>query len=89
MKDTYSRVVGMETVQFRFLLVEMNRLKVCAADISSAYLYSKTREQQYIVAGPNFGELEGEKLVINKGLYRLWTSSARFHEHLASKLQKM
>jgi hypothetical protein len=54
----------------------MNGLKVCAADISSAYLYSKTHEQQYIVAGPNFGELEGEKLVINKGLYRLWTSSA-------------
>ena len=39
----------------------MNGLKVCVADISSAYLYAKTREKQYIIAGPEFGELEGKK----------------------------
>jgi len=88
-EDVYSGVVGMETVRFGFLLAEMNGLKVCAADISSAYLYSKTRERRYVVAGPEFGELEGERLVIDKGLYGLRTSSARFHEHLASKLRKM
>lgn len=79
----------METVRFGFLLAEMNGLKVCMADISSAYLYSKMCERHYIVAGPKFGKLEGEKLVIDKGLYGLRTSSARFHEQLASKLQKM
>jgi hypothetical protein len=67
----------------------MYGLKVCAVDISSAYLYSKTCEWQYILAGSEFGELEGEKLVIDKGLYGLQTSNARFHEHLTSKLQKM
>jgi hypothetical protein len=87
--EVYSGVVGMETVRLGFLLAEMNGLKVCAADISSAYLYSKTRERRYIIAGPEFGELEGEKLVIDKGLYGLRTSSARFHEHLACKLRKM
>ena len=59
----------METVRFGFLMAEMNGLKVCAADISLAYLNSKTREKQYIIAGPEFGELEGERLVIDKGLY--------------------
>ena len=88
-EEVYSGVVGMETVRFGFLMAEMNGLKVCAADISSAYLYSKTREKRYIIAGPEFGELEGERLVIDKGLYGLRTSSARFHEHLASKLRKM
>jgi hypothetical protein len=88
-EDVYSGVVGMETVRLGFLLAEMNGLKVCAADISSAFLYSKTRETRYIIAGPEFGDLEGEKLVIDKGLYGLRTSSARFHEHLASKLRKM
>ena len=88
-EEVYSGVVGMETVRFGFLMAEMNGLKVCAADISSAYLYSKTREKRYIIAGPEFGELEGERLVIDKGLYGLRTSSARFHEHLACKLRKM
>ena len=88
-EEVYSGVVGMETVRLGFLLTEMNGLKVCAADISSAFLCSKTCECRYIVAGPEFGELEGEKLVIDKGLYGLRTSSTRFHEHLACKLRKM
>ena len=67
----------------------MNGLKVCAADISSAYLYAKTREKRYIIAGPEFGELEGEKLVIDRSLYSLQTSGARFHEHLGQKLRQM
>ena len=67
----------------------MNGLKVCAADISSAYLYAKTREKCYIIASPEFGEPEGEKLVINHSLYGLRTSGARFHEHLGQKLRHM
>jgi hypothetical protein len=38
--NVYSGVVGMETVRFGFLLAKMNGLKVCAADISLAFLYS-------------------------------------------------
>jgi hypothetical protein len=49
----------------------MNGSKICAADIGSAYLHGKTRELCYIVAGPEFGDLEGKKLVIDKGLYGL------------------
>jgi hypothetical protein len=88
-KESYSGVVGMEAVQLGFLLAEMNGLKICAANISSAYLHGKTRELCYIVAGPEFGNLEGEKLVIDKGLYVLKLSGARFHEHLSNKLRKM
>jgi hypothetical protein len=87
--ESYSGVVGMETVRLGFLLAEMNGLKICAADIGSAYLHGKTREKCYIVAGPEFGDLEGEKLVIDKGLYGLKSSGARFHEHLSDKIRKM
>ena len=59
---------------------------MCAANISSAYLYAKTREKCYIIAGPEFGELEGEKLVIDCSLYGLRTSGAHVHEHLSQKL---
>ena len=90
LEEAYIGVVGMETVQLGFLLVEMNGLvKVCAADISSAYLYTKTREKHYSIAGPEFGELEGEKLVIDCSLYGLRTSGAYFHEHLGQKLCHM
>jgi hypothetical protein len=65
--------VGMESVCLGFLLAKINGLKVCAANISSTFLYSKTWKRWYIIAGPEFGVLEGEKLVICKGLYALWT----------------
>ena len=63
-KEAYAGVVGMETVHLGFLLTEMNGLKVCATNISSAYLYAKTREKCYIIAGPEFGELEVRNLLL-------------------------
>jgi len=63
---------------------------VCAGDIGNAYLYGKTREKVFIVAGPEFGpELEGKRLIVDKAFYGLKTSAARFHEHLSVKLRKM
>ena len=44
----------------------------------------------YIIAGKEFGaNLEGKRLIIYKSLYRLRTSAARFHEHLAEKLRRL
>ncbi len=76
--DIYSGVVGMEAIRTGFLLATLNNLQVCAADIGNAFLYGKTREQVYIVAGPEFGENKGKPLIIDKGLYGLKSSSARF-----------
>ena len=88
-EDIYSGVVGLETIRLGFLLAEMNNLESCAADIGNAFLYGKTREKVYITAGPEFGEMQGRTLIIDKGLYGLRSSSARFHEHLSEKLTKM
>ena len=44
-EEAHAGIIGMETIQLGFLLAEMNGLKVCAADISSTYLYAKTREK--------------------------------------------
>ena len=73
-KEAYASVIGMETICLGFLLADINGLKVCAADISSTYLYAKTREKCYIITGPEFSELKGEKLVIDHSLYGLRTS---------------
>ena len=54
------------------------------------FLYGKTREKVFIVAGPEFGpDLAGKRLIIDKALYGLKSSSARFHEHLSVKLRKL
>jgi hypothetical protein len=50
----------------------------------------KTKEKVYINAGPEFGvDLHGKNLIIDKSLYGLKTSAARFHEHLSESLLKL
>ena len=67
----------------------MNKLEVRAADVSTAFLYGKTREKVYVIAGKEFGEHEGKRMLIDKGLYGLQSSAARFHDKLASRLRQM
>ena len=52
-------------------LAKLKNLEVWGADIGNAYLEAKTKEKLYIVAGPEFEELEGHILVIYKALYGL------------------
>jgi Reverse transcriptase (RNA-dependent DNA polymerase) len=82
-EDIYSGVVGMDTIRLGFTVAAMNGLDVCATDIGNAFLYGKTKEWVYVIAGPEFGELEGQSLIIDK------ISAARFHEHLAVKLRNL
>ena len=88
-EETYSGVVGTDTVRWAMFIGEMNGLSCCAGDIGSAYLHSITRERIFIVAGPEFGELEGRCFIIYKALYGLRTSAARWHEHLSKKLREL
>jgi hypothetical protein len=80
----YSGVVRMDTVRIGFFLGELYGLLCCACDIGNEFSYGKTKEKVYITAGPEFGvDLHGKNLVIDKSLYGLKTSAARFYEHLA------
>src|SRR5687767_3794172 len=89
-EEVFSDVVSMETVRICFTLAKLNGLDVYAGDIGNAYLYGKTKEKVLVTAGPEFGdELQGKILIIDKALYRLKSSSARFHEHLSATLISM
>ena len=70
-EDVYSGIVSMDTIRMSFQLAQLNGLHVCVADIGNAFLYGKTTEKVYIRAGPEFSELQGQPLIINKGLYGL------------------
>ena len=62
---------------------------MCAPDIGNAFLYGKTKEKVLVRAGPEFGENAGKTLIVDKSLYGLRSTSARFHEHLSAKLRSM
>ena len=68
-EEVYSGVVGMDTIRMAFVLASLNELEVCTADISTAFLYGKTREKVYVISGKEFGEHAGKRMVIEGGLY--------------------
>jgi hypothetical protein len=80
LESVYSGVVSLPGLQIITFLAELNGLDLWATDIGSAYLEAFTMEQNYIIAGPEFGQLEGHYLIIIKALYGLCTSGLRWHE---------
>jgi hypothetical protein len=88
--DSYSGVVSLRSLRICLLLGELNNLKVGVGDVGNAYLEAYTQEKVYIVAGLEFGpELAGHTLIIQKALYGLRTSGARYHEKFAKTLTDM
>ena len=55
--------------------------------MGNACLEAETKEKVYIIAGPEFEELEGRVLVVLKALCGLRTSGLRWHERLAECLR--
>jgi hypothetical protein len=88
-ESVYSGVVSLRSLRIVVFLAELNGLKLWGADIGNAYLEAKTREKVYIVAGPEFAELEGHVLIINKALYGLRSSGLRWHERFADTLRDL
>jgi hypothetical protein len=89
-EDIYSGVVRMDTVRIGFFLGELYGLSCCTCDIGNAFLHGTTKEKVYITAGPEFGaNLNGKNVIIDKSLYGLKTSAARFHEHLSESLLRL
>ena len=64
-------------------------LDIWGADIGNAYLEAFTDEKLYIVAGPEFQELEGYILVFLKAPYGLKSSGKRWAEVIHGILRDM
>ncbi len=85
-KDSvYSGVVSLQSLRLVALFAELNGFQLWAADVGNAYLEALTKEKVYVIAGPEFGDLEGRILLI----YGLRTSGARWHEHFADILRDL
>ncbi len=88
-ESVYSGVVSLRGLRLVVFLAELNNQDVWATDIGNAYLEARTSEKVYIIAGPEFAELEGHTLVIFKALYGLRSSGKRWFERFAECLIEM
>jgi hypothetical protein len=88
-ESVYSGVVSLRGLRMVAFLSELNGLNLRATDIGNTYLEAKTSELLFIVAGPEFGDLEGHMLVIYKALYGLHSSGLRWHECFSACLRDM
>ena len=70
-------------------LGKLSNLELWGADIGNAHLEAVTEEKLYIVAGPEFEDLEGYILTFSKALYGLKSSGKRWAEALHDILKDM
>lgn len=84
---SYVRIASIKCIRTFSVLAELNGLSLCAADVGNAYLEAETQKKLFIIAGPEFGVLEGHTLIVYKALYGLRTSRARWAVHLSDSLR--
>ena len=68
-ETVYSGVVSLRNIRLVMFLAELNDLQLWGADVGNAYLQALTKEKLYIVAGPEFEEIQGHVFVMYKALY--------------------
>ncbi len=88
-ESVYSGVVSLRGIRLVTFLAELNNLELWGADVGNAYLEAKTKEKVYIIAGPEFGELEGHTLIIYKALYGLRSSGLCWSQRFADVLRTL
>ena len=64
-KNIYSGVDSLRNLRLVIFLGKLNNLDTWGADIGNAYLKAFTDEELYIVAAPEFEELEGHILIFS------------------------
>ena len=62
-ENIYSGVVSLRNLKLVIFLAKLNNLDIWGADIGNTYLEAFTDEKLYIVAGPEFEELERDILI--------------------------
>ena len=70
-------------------LAELNGLQLWGADLGNAYLQALKKGELYIVAGPEFEELQGHVLVMHKALYGIRSGGACWHDKNKAILNQM
>jgi hypothetical protein len=67
-ESIYSGVISLRGLRTCIFLGELNNMTPWATDIGNAHLEASTTEKVCIKAGPEFRELQGNLLIIDKAL---------------------
>jgi hypothetical protein len=84
--SVYSGVVTLCGQILLIFLAELNDLPTWATGICYAYLEALTSEKVCIIAGPEFGNLQGPVMIIYKALYGLCSSGPCWHDRFSDCL---
>ena len=88
-ENIYSGVVSLRHLRLVIFLGELNNLELWGADIGNDYMEAYTQGNLFIIAGPEFEELEGFILIFNKALYGLKSSDKRWAERFYDFIKDM
>jgi hypothetical protein len=89
LESVYSGVVSLRGLRTCIFLGELNKMTLWSTDIGNTYLEAKPTEKVCIKAGPEFGELQGNLLIIDKALYGLRLSGKVFNQLLSDCLRDL
>ena len=89
MYESYSSVVQMRTIRLLETVAMNEGLKIMTGDIGNAFVHAFTKEKIYSVAGKEFGDREGCKIIIKKALYGLATSARQWNLALGDMIRKL
>ncbi len=73
-EETTSTMVLLDTIFLAFIASSLMELECLTGDINNAYILAYTQELVYTIAGPEFGPLHGQTIIIDKALNLLQTS---------------
>ena len=73
----YSGAICLRNLRLLIFPGKLNNLDLWGADVGNAYLEAFTDETLYVVAGPEFQELEEYILIFLKALYGLKSSGLK------------
>jgi hypothetical protein len=88
-ESVYSGVASLRSLRIVIFLAELNGLPTMQGDIGNAYLTSDTAERVCFRAGPEFGELEGHLMIVDRALCGLGSSGARFHKKVSTTMREL
>ena len=79
-ETVYCRVVSSRNLRLEMFHAELNGLQLWEADVGNAYLQALTKEKPYIVAGPEFEELQGHAVAMHKAVYGTRSGGVYWHD---------
>ena len=87
--NVYSSTVKALTVRLLLIIAEKMQLSTITADIANAFCTAPSQEKVWAECGPEFGDREGQRAIIQRALYGMASASRSFHDFLGDLLLEL